>query len=170
MSAPTEEHGRFWHYSAEASLNLDELRGRILISFPTSPTASRDLYAQVFGEQGGHADLSRDERDELSIKVERLRGEAAVEEASELAANLPEGVAIRGASMHVGRGASAMLPSLELWHTMSDEAGRVMVWLAAGGLLTHAVKRTYDFVRSRLRGKPLVSPEGLIHSWLPSRF
>jgi hypothetical protein len=130
---------------AAASLNVDDLRGRLLLTFPADRFPESFLAAIESGT------------------ATRRLDQAIAEEAGKLASELSDGIELRGAAMSVGRGAGTVLPAIEIWRVVTDEAVRITFWV--GGLIAFAkaVKRVYGYLtKGSRKQRPLVSPEVLI--------
>jgi hypothetical protein len=127
---------------ARGSLNADDLRGPVLITFLA------DRLPRPF----------------LAAEDAELLDQAIREDAADLMSELPAGVQIRGARMSVGRGAGTVLPAIELFRAVTDDAARLAFWAGTGIAFAEGVRRAYGYVTARM-GKqlPLLSPEALIH-------
>jgi hypothetical protein len=130
---------------AASSLNAENLRGPLLMTFLTDRFPESYLAAL-----------------EMGTAAERLK-QAVAEEAADLAAELPQGVELRTASMSVGRGAGTVLPAIEIWRAITDDAVRITFWIGQAIAFAFAVKRIYRYIADRVgKHPPLVSPEVLI--------
>ncbi len=130
---------------ARGSLNADDLRGPILITFLTDRLTGRFMAAVETG------------------RADELLEQAIGDDAAELVSELPEGVHLRGATMSVGRGAGTVLPAIEIFRAGTDDLVRVVFWSGIAIAFAKAVRGAYVFVTARMgKERPLLSPEALI--------